>query len=145
MRLDAFRVSAIKDPFRLLDKPLVAADEKSACADGWIRNCEFRFATRVRLHHAYDRFNQNARRKVLAGAFLSFARGFLEQAFECRAFNIDIHRRPIFLVDHRDDALEIDRIVKARRRLRENVGKQSSRFTQLPKNVCVVIGQRGSR
>src|SRR5437667_8400908 len=51
--LDAFRVSTIEDAFRLLDQPLIAADEKSACAAGWIRNCEFRFSTRVRLHHAH--------------------------------------------------------------------------------------------
>src|SRR5207253_10127761 len=56
LRLDAFRVTAIEDALRLLDEPLVAADEKSASAARWIRNCEFRFATRVRLRYAQDRF-----------------------------------------------------------------------------------------
>src|SRR5205807_2128037 len=56
------------------------------------------------------------------------------------AFNIDIHGRPIFLVDHRDDPLEIYRIIKARRCLRENISQQSARFAQCSKNVCVMIG-----
>ena len=111
---------------------------------GWIADREVRFAARVRLHHAHDRFDQHARREVLARAFLSFARGFFEQAFECRAFNIDIHRRPIFLVDHRDDALEIDGIIKARCCLGENVGQQSASFAKLPENICVVICQSGA-
>src|SRR5439155_26208909 len=52
--LNPLRISAIEDAFRLIDKPLVAANKKSAGAHGWVSNCEVRFATRVRLHHAHD-------------------------------------------------------------------------------------------
>src|SRR5207249_935474 len=90
LRLDALGVGTIKNPFRLIYKPLVTANKKSARAARRISNCEFRFATRIRLHDPHDRFDQNSRREVLTGAFLSFARRFLEQAFECRAFNINI-------------------------------------------------------
>ncbi len=115
LRLDSLRVRAIEHAFGLIDKPFVTANKKPAGAAGRVGNGEFRFATRIGFHHAHDRFNQHARSKVLARAFLSFARRFFQQTFERRAFNIDIHRRPILFVDHRDDALEIDRIVKARR------------------------------
>src|SRR5207253_1440756 len=80
LRLNAFRVSAIEDALGLVDKPLVTANKKSAGAAGWIGDRELRFAAGVRLHHAHDGLNQNAWREVLAGAFLSFARCFLEQA-----------------------------------------------------------------
>src|SRR5207244_1418314 len=56
LRLDVFRVSAIEDAFRLADKPLVAADEKSARANSWICDRELGFAARVRLHDAHDGF-----------------------------------------------------------------------------------------
>src|SRR5206468_3998307 len=139
LRLDTFRVSAIEDAFRFLDKPFVAANKKSSSADGWIAQSELWFAARIGFHHAHKRFNQNSRCKVLAGAFLPFACRLLEQAFERSAFDIDIHRRPIFLVNHRDDPLEIDWVVKAWCRLSENVSEQSSSLAQLPKNVRVVI------
>src|SRR5439155_2560627 len=76
LRLDSFRVGATEHALGSVDKPLVTAHEKSAGAASWIRNCKFWFATRVRLHRTHDRFDQNARREVLAGAFLSFARRF---------------------------------------------------------------------
>ena len=145
LRFDAFGVGAVeRRRFGLLDQPFVAADEKAAGAARWIADREFGFAARVGLHHADDGLDQHARREVLARAFLAFAGGFFEQAFECCAFDIDIHRRPIFLVDHGDDALEIDGIVKARCGLREDVAKQSARFAQLAENVGVVIGQSGA-
>src|SRR5207249_7029863 len=61
--LDTFRVGAIEHALGLVDEPLITAHEKSAGAASWIRNCKFRFATRVRLHHAHDRLDQNARRE----------------------------------------------------------------------------------
>ena len=121
LRLDSLRVRAIEDAFGLIDQPLVTAHKKSARAAGRVGNGEFRFAARIGLHHAHDRFDQHTGSKVLPRAFLSFARRFFQQTFESRALHIHIHCRPILLVDHGDDALEIDRIVKARRRLRENI------------------------
>ena len=81
----------------------------------------------------------DTRSEVLAGAFLPFARRFLQQTFKCSALDIDIHRRPIFLVDHCDDALEIYRIVEARCCLRENVAQQSACFAKFSEYVCVMI------
>lgn len=78
---------------------------------------------------------------MLASAFLTFASSFLEQTFKGSAFYIHVHRRPIFLVDHRNHALEVDWIVKARSSLREDVAQQSASFAKLAQNVSVMIGQ----
>jgi len=44
-----------------------------------------------------------------------------------------VHRRPV-LVNHGDDALEVDGIVKLRRALRENIGEQAADFAELAQN-----------
>ena len=85
--------------------------------------------------------DEHARREVLAGAFLPFAGGLFEQALERRALHVHIHRRPVLLVDHGDDALEVDRIVEARRGLREDVAEQPAGFAELAEDVGVVVGQ----
>ena len=51
----------------------------------------------------------------MARAFLAFAGGLFEQALERRALHVHVHRRPFLLVNHGDDALEVDGIVKPRR------------------------------
>ena len=57
----------------------------------------------------------------MARAFLAFAGGLFEQTLERRALHVHVHRRPILLVNHGDNALEVDGIVKARRGLGEDI------------------------
>jgi len=96
------------------------------------------------LHHADDGLDEDARGEVLACALFAFARSLFEQALERRAFDIDVHGGPVFLVDHRNDAFEVDRVIKARSSLGEDVGQQAAGFAQLSQDVRVVIGQSGA-
>ena len=106
--LNAFGISAVRDAFGFGDEPFVGADEEAAGAAGRIGDGEVGFAGRVGFHDAADGLDEWARGEVLSGAFLAFAGGFFEEAFEGGAFDIDIHGRPILFVDHGDEALEVD-------------------------------------
>ena len=75
----------------------------------------------IRLYAAHDGLDQNARREVLSRAFLSLAGGLFEKSFEGGRFNVDIQRGPLGLVDQADELFEVNRIVKARLGLREDV------------------------
>jgi hypothetical protein len=105
------------------------------------QNLELRFAAWIWLHYANDRVNEDAWSEILPGTFLAFARSFFEQAFERCTFNIHVHRRPAFLIDHGDDTFEIYRVIEARSRLSKYIGKQSTRFPQLAQYISVVIGE----
>ena len=142
--LDAFGVGAVEHAFGLLDQPFVSANEKAAGAAAGSQIVKSGLPRGSGFITRHDGLDQHARREVLAGAFLALAGGLLEQALEGRAFHVDVHRRPLFLVDHGDDALEIDRIVEARRGLREDVAEQAAGFAKLAQDVGVVIGQRGA-
>ena len=78
--------------------------------------------------HADDGLDEHARREVLAGAFLAFAGGLFEQSLEGRGLHVHVQRRPLRLVDHGDDALEVDRIVEARRGLRRRCRRAARRL-----------------
>ena len=122
-------------------EPFVSANKKAARAARRVADAEVRFPARVGFHHRDDGLDERAGREVLARAFLAFAGGLFEQALEGRALHVHVHRRPVLLVNHGDDALEVDRIVKARRGLRENVGEQAAGFAEFAEDVGVVIGQ----
>jgi len=113
-----------EDATRLGHEPFIAADEKAARATGWIADPEVRFAARVGLHQPDDRLDQDAGREVLAGAFLPFTGGLFEQAFERGALHVHIHRGPVFLVDHRKHAFQVNRVVESGRSLGKDVGEQ---------------------
>ncbi len=83
--------------------------------------------------------DERSGREVLARAFLAFARGLFEQALERRALHVHVHRRPVLLVNHGDDALEVDGIVKARRGLRKDVGEQAARFAEFAQDIGVMM------
>jgi len=106
-----------------------------------VADAEVRFPARVGLHHPDDGLDEGAGREVLARTFLALAGGLFQQALEGRALHVHVHRGPILLVNHGDDALEVDGIVKARRGLREDVGEQAAGFAEFAENVGVVIGQ----
>jgi hypothetical protein len=99
---------------------------------------------RIGLHHRNDGLHERAGCEVLACAFLAFAGGLFEQALERRALHVHVHRGPVLLVNHGDDALEVDGIVKARRGLGEDVGQQPAGLAELAEDVGVVVGQRGA-
>src|SRR5262249_1158972 len=126
------------------DEPFPGAHKKAAGAAGRVANAEVWFTARIGFHDAADGLYERAWSEILAGAFLAFAGGFFEQAFERRAFDIDIHRGPILLIDHGDDALEVDRVIEARCGLRKDVAENAGLFAQLAEDVGVVIGQRGA-
>jgi len=146
LRFDAPGVRAVEHGAGnvLGHKPFVTANEKAARAARRIANAEVRFAARIGFHHPNDGLDERAGREILARAFLAFAGGLFEQTLEGGAFYVHIHRRPVFLVNHGDDTLEIDGIVKAGRGLGEDVGKQAAGFTEFAQDVRVVIRQRGA-
>jgi len=86
--------------------------------------------------------DERPRGEVLAGALLAFAGGFFEQALERRALHVHVHGGPIFLINHGKKPLQIDRIVKARNRLGENIAQQPAAFPELAQDIGVVVGQR---
>ena len=124
------------------DEPFPRADEKAAGAAGGIAEAEVGIATRVGLHDAADGLDERAGREVLASAFLAFAGGLFQQALERRAFHVHIHRGPVLLVNHGDDALEVDGIIEARRGLRKDVAEDAGLFAELAQDVGVMIGER---
>ncbi len=109
--------------------------EKASRAARRVADAEVGFVARLGFHHADDSLDERAGREVLARAFLTFAGGLFEQALERRALHVHIHRQPIFLVKHGDDALEFDGIVRARRGLGEDVGEQPAAFAELVEDV----------
>ena len=120
-------------------EPFVTANEKAARAAGRVADAEVRFPARVGFHHPDDGLDERSGREVLARAFLAFARGLFEQALERRALHVHVHRRPVLLVNHGDDALEVDGIVKARRGLRKDVGEQAARFAEFAQDIGVMM------
>ena len=72
-----------------------------------------RLAARVGLHDADDGLDQHPGREVLARALLALAGRLFQQALEGRALHVHVHGGPLFLVDHGDEALEVDRVVEA--------------------------------
>jgi hypothetical protein len=124
------------------DEPFPRADEEAARAAGGIADAEVGLAARVGLHDAADGLDERARGEVLARAFLAFAGGLFEQTFERRPLHVHVHRRPILLVNHGDDALEVDRIVEARRGLRKDVAEDAGLLAKFAEDVGVMIGQR---
>lgn len=137
LRFDAPGVRAVEHAAGnfLGHEPFVAANKKAARAARRIANGEALLPARVGLHHADDGLDEGAGREVLARAFLAFAGGLFEQALERRALHVQVHRRPILLVNHGDDALEVDGIVKARRGLGENVCEQTAGFAEFAQDV----------
>lgn len=49
--------------------------------------------------------------------------------------------RPVLLINHGDNALEIDRVVEPGCGLGENVRQQTPGFTEFPQDVCVMVSQ----
>lgn len=81
----------------------------------------------------------------MTSALFPFAGSFLQQAFECSALHINIHSGPLLFVDHRDDPLEVDRVVEARRGLSKHITKEATCFTKLSQDVRIMVGQRRAR
>ena len=106
-RPDALGVCAVECSFGFVDKPLVPAHEESSGAARGVHDPVFLVRTRVRLH------------EVLSCALLALARSLLQEPLECCSFDVDVHRAPVFVVDHLDQLLEVDGIIEARGRLRK--------------------------
>ena len=115
--------------------------QKPAGAARRIADTEIRVHSRVGLDTANDRLDQHPRREVLPGAFLPFARRFLQQPLKCCCLDVDIERCPFGFIDHPDELLQIHGIVEAGYRFGEDLSEQVPLATQRTKNGHVVVGQ----
>jgi hypothetical protein len=93
--------------FRLLNKPFIRRDAKSACAAGRVADRELRVRTGIGFDAADNRLDEDAWRKILSCTFLPFASCFFQQPFERRRLYVDIERGPLGFIDNADELLEI--------------------------------------
>src|ERR1035437_919495 len=120
---NALRFRTVENPLCLFVQPLVGTDKKTARTARRVTYLEIRIATRIGLHYSNDGLYKNSWREVLSGTFLTLARCFFQQAFESLALDIDIHRRPLFFVDHANETFEVYGIVESRNRSNEDIAE----------------------
>jgi len=125
----------------LLQQPLVGAHEKASRPAGRVADREVPARPRVGFHDADDGLDQNPRREVLARALLALAGRLFEQALEGRPLHVHVHGGPFFLVDHGDEALQIDGVVESGHGLAEDIAEKALGLPKPTENVLVVIRQ----
>ena len=139
---DALDDLPVESAVRLFHQPFVGTHEKPAGAAGGIADGELRIRARVRLHHPDDGFDQFARGKVLAGALFALACRFFQETLEGGALDVHVHGRPFFIVDERDQPLEVHGVVEARHGLSENVAEQSRFFAEGLQGIGILVEER---
>jgi hypothetical protein len=139
--LDAEDVLAVKSAFCLLHEPFVGAHEEAAGAARGVADREVGCLPWVGLHDTYDGLDKDARREILPCAFLALACCLLQKAFKGGAFHVDIEGGPFFLINHGNDALEVDGIVEARHALREDIAQEAFALAEGAKGVRIMVGE----
>lgn len=122
-------------------EPFIGGDEETARAASGIADREVWPNARIGFHAADDGLDQDARREILAGAFLPFAGGFFEQALIRLRLYVHIKAGPIGFRNETDQTLEINGIVEAVLALGVNVAENARLLTELAKQIGIVIDQ----
>src|SRR5262249_16896000 len=145
LTIEGLRSHALRDrsvecaAFRLVQQPLVGGYKKAARTTRRIGDREICARTWIRLHTPHDRIDENARREISPGPFLSFACRFLKEPFVGGGLHVHAKARPLSLIDQIDEALEIDRIVEPRLSFSIDVTEDAGRLAEGPQHVRVVL------
>ena len=137
-------VSRSKAPPVCVLEPLVGSDQEAAGAAGRVADGEVLADSRVGLHAADHRLDEDARREVLAGALLALAGCLLQQSLEGCGLDVDVEAvhsvssiRPMSL-------LQVDRVGEAVLRASEDVAEDAGLLAEGAQRLDVGVEQVGA-